>query len=209
MANNCPANCQNIVLVGNPPDQCTLLLRNKTLSRVAFYPCSLSLPDPITGVAMKALFDNGDIVASSQLGNINWQDPTTEDIVVNECSPARQIITGRELQAEDRVAIKYLSGSPATADDEYDYDFWQDKMVNQSLMNYMLIFCDGDVVIPKDANGNPLTATMLVYISYQKPGTQGGDWIEFKRISIRFKNDPLAFYTAKPAFNYIDAGIVL
>lgn len=206
---NCPSNCQNLVLIGNPPDQCIQDFRNKTLSRIGFYPCPITLPDPITNNGIKALFDDGTIVVSSPLGNINWADPTTEEIPIDECSPARTIITGRELTAEDRIAITHLSGSPATVDDELDYDFWDDKVQNQALMNTMLFFCDGDVVIPKDRNGNPLRATMLVYISYQKPQTQGGQWTEFKRIIIRFNNDPLAFYTAKPAFNYIDAGITL
>jgi hypothetical protein len=209
MANNCPANCQSIVLTGNPKDKCELSTRQKTLDRVAFFPCSMSLPDPWSDAAIKQLFDDQTIVASSKLGNINWQDPTTEDVVVSECMPAITIITGRELQAEDRVAISFASGSPAVPDDYRDYDFWQDKMEKQNLMNYMLIFCDGDVVIPKDANGNPLTATMLAYISYQKPQTQGGQWIEYKRISIKFQNDPLAFYTAKPQFNLKDANIIL
>lgn len=206
---NCPASCQDIVLIGNPPDQCILSVRRKTLSRVGFYPCNVTLPDPITPENIAPLIEDGTIVFSSKLGNIQWADPTTEDQIIDECSTAQQVITSRELTAEDRIAISYTSGSPATTNDYYDYDFWQDKQENQLLMNYMLVFCDGDVVVPKTSTGEALGATMLVYISYQKPATQGGQWTEFKRISIRFQGDPLAFFTAKPAFNLTEAGITL
>lgn len=205
----CPASCSDIALLANPQSTCESQQRYRILSRVAFYPCSVTLPDPMTDMAIKALFDDGTIVATSALANVTFADPTSEDVAIDDCSPAMSVITGRELTAEDRYAVSNTSGSPATTDEYFDYDVLDDKVINQHAMNYMLIFCDGDVVVPLDRAGNPLTATMQVFISYQKPSTQGGRWIEYKKITIRFQNDPLALYTAKPAFNYIDAGITL
>lgn len=205
----CPSTCNDITLLGNPTEGCTTSIRQKTLSRIKFYPCTTTLPDPIEDAAIKALWDDGTIVASSALGNIVWDDPITEDINIDECSPPRTIIVGRVLNAEDRIAVSATEGSPGTVDAYHDYDFWDDKVVNQLTMNYGLIFCDGDVIIPRDRAGVPLTATMSVHISYQKPQTAGGAWIEYKKITIRFNGDPLAFFTAKPAYNYIDAGITL
>lgn len=209
MAGSCPGACGDVTLLRNPLTNCVTDIRQKTLSRIAFYDCNTTLPDPITGASIKTLFDNGTIVASMPLGNIQWGEPTTEDLAVDDCSPARQFITGREMTFEDRVALSNTTGSPAVTDSYFDYDFWQDKMDKQFVVRYMLIYCDGDVVIPRDKNGNPLGATMLVYINFQKAQTQGGASTEFKRGSVRFAGDPLALYTAKPAFNYIEAGITL
>ncbi len=206
----CPASCNDLALLGNPQSTCESQQRYRILSRVAFYPCSTTLPDPMTDMAIKALFDDGTIVATSALANVVFSDPTSEDVPIDDCSPALNVITGRELVAEDRYAVnKTLPTSPATIDKYYDYDVLDDKIINQHAMNYMLIFCDGDVIVPTDRAGNPLTATMQVFISYQKPSQQGGRWIEYKKITIKFQNDPIALYTAKPAFNYITAGITL
>ena len=198
---NCPASCGVVTLVANPSGTCSTELRYQTLSRVGFYPCSETLPDPLTESAIQQLVIDDVIVFSSVLANVVLADPTTEDIVVDDCTPARTIITGRQLTAEDRVAISYASGSPATTTDYADYTFWDDKIVKQQLMNTFLVMCNGDVILPYDRNGRPLRATMLVYISYQKPSTQGGQAVEFKKITINFNGDPVAFFTAVPAFN--------
>lgn len=203
----CPQNCGTTVLVKNPQTACVTSIRQKTLSRIAFFDCNTTLPDPYTGAAFKALFDSGAIVASMPLGNIQWADPATEDIPVDDCTPARQFIQTREMTFEDRIAVSKTSGSPSVTDEYFDYDFWQDKVDNQLILRYMLIYCDGDVVIPTDRAGNPLGATMLAYLSGQRSQTQGGATTEFKRGSLRFQGDPLAFHTAKPAFNYIEAAI--
>lgn len=192
-----------------PPDACSTQRRLKTLSRVIYWSCSATLPDPLTDAAAKALFDNGVFVPGSVLANIVVNDPNFEDVLMSECAPADKIVATREITAEDRVMVSAASGSPATVDNYIDYDFYQDKTDKTGLVNFALAFCDGDVVIPKNANGQPLRGTMTSYISYQKPQTQGGQWIEFKKISIMFQGDPLAFFTATPAFNINTAGIVL
>lgn len=203
----CPAACGDITLIRNPLTDCQLTTREDTLSRIAFFDCNTTLPDPITGAAMKALFDNGTIVVSSKLANITWDDPATEDYVISECDPAQQRIVGRTMNFEDRFAISSVTGSPAVTDPYFDYKFWQDKIDNQAVVNYLLIYCNGNVRFPRDRNGNPLGASINAFINYQKPQTQGGQWMEFKRGIIRFAGDPLAFHTATPIFNHSDAGI--
>lgn len=205
---SCPASCSTVTLLANPTANCVDNLRRKTLSRFMFYPCSMSLPNPVTGAAMKALFDAGTIVATNRLGNIVVADPQTEDVLVDECSAARKIITTRMITCEDRIAVEANSNSPAIDNPYFDYDFWQDKQDQQIVMNVMLAYCDGDVIIPKDKSGNPLSFSMLAHLSWQKPQQQGGAWIEFKKIEMNFLGDPLAMYL-KPAFNWITAGITL
>ena len=205
---NCPASCTTVTLLANPQANCIDNLRRKTLSRIFFYPCSTSLPSPITNAAMKALFDAGTIVSTNRLGNIVVADPQTEDIMVDECSAARKIITTREITFEDRVSVEANSNSPAIDNPYFDYDFWKDKQQQQIVMNAMLAYCDGDVIIPVDALGNALSFSMLAFLSWQKPGNQGGAWIEFKKIQMNFLGDPFDFGN-KPAFNWIKAGITL
>lgn len=204
----CPASCTSVTLLKNPQTNCVDNIRRKTVSRLFFYPCSLSLPNPITGAAMKALFDAGQIVSTNRLGNVVWADPATEDIMVDECSTARKVITTRQLTCEDRISVEANTNSPAADNPYFDYDFWQDKQDQQITLNAMIAYCDGDVIIPLDRNGNPLAFTMLVFLSWQKPQQQGGAWVEFKKLSFDFQGDPMALYN-KPAFNYITAGITL
>lgn len=208
MTGSCPASCTDITLLANPATNCVDNIRRKTLSRLFFYPCSLELPDPITNMAIKALFDDGSIVASNKLGNIVWGDPGTEDLMIDECSPSRKVINTRTLTAEDRISVAIDTNSPAITNLFGDYDFWDDKNEQQLMMNSMIAYCDGDVIIPKDRNGNPLAFTMLAYLSWQKAQQQGGAWVEFKKLEFNFMGDPMALYN-KPAFNWITAGIVL
>lgn len=204
----CPSNCTPDVLIGNPQGICSQDVRQRILSRIAFFPCNTTLPDPITGPGMKALFDSGEIVASSKLANIVLADPQTEDVVIDECSVARKFITSRLITAEDRISVSLTSGSPATTNKFRDYDFWQDKLDHQLLMYTMLIYCDGDVIIPATRDGVYISASLTAYLNYQKPSTQGGQWIEFKHLEFNYPGDPLALFL-KPAFNYITAGITL
>jgi hypothetical protein len=206
MNSNCPSSCTDIALLANPQAACTTSLRRKTLSRIIFFPCNTTLPNPMTGAAMKALFDDGTIVASSKLANIGVNDPTTEDVVIDECSPTEKVIMTRAIDFEDRVAIALSAGSPLATDLYKDYDFWKDKLAYQMQLSYGFVFCDGDVIVPRDPVSNiPLTATLFGFISYQKAQTQGGAWVEFKKFTLTFLGDPLNFF--KPDFNEITAGI--
>ena len=205
----CPASCNSITLLSNPAVGCVTSRREKTLSRIAFFPCSTTLPDPLAG-AIAALFASDTIVASMPLGNIVVNDPNISEVMQDECTPMARKIDTREITFEDRYAVaKQLPTSPATTNEYWDYSFWQNKNDIQTSLAYMLIYCDGDVIIPKTASGQYMTATILVYLSWQKPSTQGGSWVEFKKGSIIFQGDPFAMSGATPAFNLIDEGIVL
>lgn len=204
----CPSSCGDFTLLGNPEASCTVDIRQKSPSRFFYYPCNVTLPDPITPENIAPLFEDGTIVASSELANFTVNDPATDDVVISDCRPALPVVSSREIIAEDRIRVELTSGSPATTNMYFDYDFWQDKTEHQFQMNAMIAYCDGDVIIPVDINGNPLTFTMLAYLNWQRPATQGGASIEFKRITMRFQGDPFALHI-KPSFNWITAGITL
>lgn len=201
----CPSSCAGNTLIGLPTANCVPSLRRDTPNRLFFFPCDLDLPDPIQG-NIKPLFDDGTIVYSSPLANIVLNDPNFDDVIYDECSPADKVVSTREMTFEDRFAISKTSGSPATTNDYFDLDVWQDKINNRFRMRYMIGFCSGNVIIPTDENGDYLTAILTLYRSYQKPQTQGGKWIEFKRGSIVFQGDPFNL-TVKPAFNLADENI--
>lgn len=205
---NCPSNCEDLTLVGNPPGECVVTYRSRILSRIGYYPCYTDLPVE-DEEAMQQLFADGTIVVSSEIVNPAWGEPTFVEIPIRACAPPLRVIESRELTFEDRIAVSQTTGSPAVTDAYHDYAFYQDKVENQALMNTMLIFCDGDVIVPENQAGVPLGATMTAFITYQPPTTAGGQFIEFKSVSIMFQGDPLAFYTARPAFNLVDYGITL
>jgi hypothetical protein len=204
---NCPVACDDVEIIGNPESSCDISLRRKTPSRLFFYKCSTALPSPVTGTAMAALFSAGDVVASMELANLVINDPTTEDVLFSDCQPPLKVINTREITFEDRNAVKY---GTSIIHDYWDYNFWNNKNNIQQQLRYMIGYCDGDVVIPRDPiTGQPLTATMLVFLSWQKASQAGGSSIEFKKGAITFQGDPFNLTHAEPAFNWIDAGIVL
>lgn len=202
----CPSSCATD-LISNPDGNCILSVRKKTLSRISFLDCSVDIPDPITDENIAALYTDGSIVLSSELSNVLLTDPTYEDVPISDCRPNLQLLVGREMTFEDRIAIEVTEGSPAALNKYKDYDFWQDKLDNQTKLNYILHYCDGDSVVARDALGNLLTARITGYLNWQKPATNGSGNVEFKRISVLFNNDPLAMYN-KPEFNLITAGIL-
>lgn len=203
----CPNACDDVTLVQNPETSCTTSKRMLIPNRFMFYPCSVDLPSPIQG-NIAPLFEDGTIVATSSLRNFTLNDPTTQDLSLTDCDPAFRLVTGREITFQDTIAISYPSGSPATYNEYWDYYFWLDKIQNQLKVRVMIAYCNGDVRIPIDENGDPLTVTLHGFINYDAAGVAGGKRLEFKQFSMLFNGDPLAFNVV-PAFNYIEEGIVI
>jgi hypothetical protein len=204
----CPNQCGDTTLVGNPQTSCTTTVRKTTPNRVFFYLCDTTLPDPIDDTNIVPLFDNGEIVASMPLANVTFADPTYEEVIKDDCSVPDRFIVSREMTFEDRYAVASSAGSPAVVTDYLDYDFWQDKLDNQTRLNYMIGYCNGDVKVARDTDGSLLTASITAVLNYQRPANAGGKSTEFKQVSILFQGDPLDLRN-KPEFNLVDAGINL
>ena len=202
----CAINCGDNTIIANPQATCSSDLRKTTPSRMFFFLCNVTLPNPITNINIKALFDSGDIVASMPLSNIVWNDPTYEDVQKDDCTPPDRIVVSREMTFEDKYGV-IDTASPSSG--EYlDYDFWQDKIDKTQRLYYMIGYCGGDVKIGYNTDGTLMNASLTLSLNYQKPQTAGNASIEFKKGSFVFAGDPLNLKN-KPAFNYIDAGIVL
>lgn len=198
----CPIECAED-LIANPDGDCVLAIRKKTISRLSFFVCSTDLPDPMDDAAILALYNDGSIVLSSELANITLDDPTYEDVIVSACRVAQRVVVSRQMTFEDRVAITF--SSPANA--YHDYAFWNDKLTNQTKLNYIVHYCDGDSVIARGDTGTLLTASITAFLNWQKPATQGAGDIEFKSITVNFNGDPLALSNV-PEFNLYTAGIL-
>lgn len=205
---NCPSACGPIDLISNPTADCQTAQRYTNPDRLFFFGCDVDLPDPITNIGMKNLVDSGLVVFTSPLANINFGEPTIEEIQISDCNPNLKIITGRQLTAEDRIKISLDDGSPALTAAYKDYEFWQDKQNQQFSLRAGISYCNGDAKIAKDQDGNYLTLSVLVYLNYQRPSQSGGRFVEFKNITIDFNGDPLAL-TNVPEWNWITAGITL
>lgn len=206
---NCAAACGEIPLITLPTDECVKKQRNKNISRIVWKPCDVDIPIPETNIGYKALFDGGLLAFSSMLANVTWADPTTEDITIADCLPPTPLVTGRELTAQDRIKVESSIFSPAVDAKYRDYDFYQNKIDEMYNMNIGFEFCDGDVVWARDRDGNFLTASILVFLNYERStGGSGTLFTEFKSLRVLFNGDPLALFN-KPTWNRIEAGIVL
>lgn len=197
----CPANCDPITILTNP-DSCELKTREVTPAGIIVFPCDLSLPNPMPG-SMEPLFASGQIAISSQLANITFSDPTTEDVQVADCLPTRRRIVSREITFEDRVAVSATVGSPATTDEYYDYAVWSDWLEKQTRLRAGLYYCNGDVRLFRDPNGGLASFDLMGFINYTD--LSGGVRIEFKSFSMLFNGDPLGM--SAPDFNLVDEGV--
>src|SRR5690606_7075680 len=191
---NCSSACGDITLLGNPKQDCSTSIRYTNLDRIWFYGCDIDLPNPITNIGMKDLYDNGLLVASSPLANITLGDPIIDEIQISDCAPTKKLIVGRQITAEDRVKIELTTHSPSSESPFFDHIFWEDKMEQEFQLRAMLSYCYGDVIIPVDKDGNPLTLSVLAFLNYQRPSTNSGKFVEFKSLSFDFNGDPLGLH---------------
>lgn len=193
----CPADCANITVTTNQPGSCDLKVRKRNIDRIGFFPCSVDLPAPFTCEGLQALVTANTLTFSSPLANIEVQDPTFEELQIADCRPSDRVATSRIITFQDRIAIDIpavTSGTPTPANPFFDYDFWKDKTTKRAMMRYMLVFCDGSVVIPKDEAGKPLAASLDMFLSYERQGSGGSSYVlEIKKGQLEFKGDPLAF----------------
>lgn len=200
----CPAGCTTSLLP-NPPEACTPTKRLTTPSRLIFFPCSVDLPDPITNENIAPFFEDGSIVASMPLSEMVFNAPNFEEIRMADCYPSERYVATRELTFQDKYAVTGDAGSPPAETAYFDYYFWNDKQQNKQRLRYMIAYCNGDVKVARDENGNYLTADLVVYLDYIRSAS-GGQSVEFKSGSVIFQGDPVALSNV-PEFNLIDAGI--
>jgi hypothetical protein len=193
----CPANCADLELVPLPQEGgCEVLRRKRSLYKLGFYPCAINLPSPLTCEALQELVESNVIVFSNPLANVEWGEPTIEENPVADCLPYLSEIAGRSLTFDDLIAItanEGTSGVPAL-NKFADYPFWKDKQKQRLTLRIVLLFCDGTLEIPKDENGSPTSASLMVYRTFTRQGSGRDSYLlEIKRGVINFKGDPLLF----------------
>lgn len=195
----CPADCAATTLTPNEVGNCDLKVRKRSIDRIGFFPCSTDLPSPFTCAGLEALVNANELTFSSPLANIELGDPEFEELTIADCRPAQRMVVGRTITFQDRIAIEKDTNSPATTNKFFDYDFWKDKKQKKATMRYMFVYCDGSIVVPKDENGEPLSATFDVFLSYERQGTGGNSYIlEIKKAQLQFKGDPLDLEYTRP-----------
>lgn len=208
----CLLGCAGPTLLQQPLNCVVNQRLDSTISRLIFFACQTQLPSPITCENIMPLFESGAFIATSPLANITLADPTTEDVIYNECAPAYKKTVGRDLTFEDHYAVSETQSSPATSpatsNPYFDYTFW-DSLVNQfTQLRCGIVYCNGDVRIARNLSGFPMTFNLQAFISYQKPSTQGAGWVEFKKGTISFQGDPLGGFLP-PDFNLDECGITI
>lgn len=201
----CASNCGEVTLTPNP-SSCVIKERFTTPSRLILIPCDATLPTPIKG-AIKPLFDSGQIVYTSELGNWEFGDPSYANSNVSSCRPVNKIITSRTIGFQDRISLSVTSGSPATTNDYADYDFWRDKLEKQGLWYAALWHCNGDTFLPRTASGLLIRATLTGFVNYEVLDQESNLTVEFKKFSLTYQGDPFAFNA--PDFNTFTEGITL
>ncbi len=201
----CPTNCANEDLLGLPTSNCDTGFRRTTPSRLFMYNCNEEIPtgtQAVVGAAVAAMFTAGTVVSSMPLANVVFEEPTYQELNLDDCTANQQLLETRALTFEDRYAIDISNISPFVANNFFDYDFWVDKIANQQNIRFMLAYCNGDVRLIDFAG------TIRGFVDYLKAQTAGGPSTEVKKFRILFNGDPLQM-NSKVIFNYINSGIIL
>lgn len=200
----CSSVCADFELVEIKSSACKLQDRKTNIKAVGFYKCDVVLPSPLTCLNIAPLM-LGDpeaepavpksLVFSNELVNVTVNDPETEERKISDCRPAEQAVVAREITFQDRIAVNINSAGESAP--FADYAFWKEKKQHRYQLNYVFVMCNGDLIVPKDELGNPLSAVLDAFINYETL-TNGGA-IEFKQGSLRFLGDPFDFNA--PALN--------
>lgn len=195
MASICPANCQDTELLPQST-QCDLQPRLRGIERFGIFTCDSGLPDPLTCVGLEALVTDSKLSFTNPLAQIDAQDSNFAEIVLSDCLPSIEKVTNRIIAFRDAIKVDIPADSttsPATAaNPNYNWKWWADKRDIQLSVRYMIIYCNGDVVIPRDEDGNYLTASMRIDVKYENVGTaQAPMMMEYLAIQLNFRGNPI------------------
>lgn len=194
----CPADCADDALIPNAPTNCDLQPRKNGIDRIGFFSCGIDLPAPFDCAALEALVAANTLVFSNPLRNVVVNDPETEDFQLADCLPSIRQVLRRVIEFQDVIAVSVTSPtSPTfTVDPFYDYAFWADKKSRSFVLRYLFIMCDGSVRVPRDEQGNPMQASLDIFLSLERQGTGATSYtMEIKKGRLEFLGDPLDFQT--------------
>lgn len=188
----CPTACASgFSLTQIKPAGCDLVERKDCVRSIGFYKCDTTLPNPLTAVNIVPLMTGAtpELVFSNPLSEVVFADPVTATRQIADCMPQNEFIVSRELTFRDKIAVDF---DPANAPTPFaDYDFWKNKSQYSSRLNYVIAFCSGRLVVPREPGTNiGMGAAFSAFINYEK-----ADQIcyEFKQGRINFLGDPIAF----------------
>lgn len=194
MASICPANCQDITVASND-EQCDLQPRLRGIERFGIFTCDVDLPDPLTCVGLQAIVTDGKLAFTNPLAQVDAQDSNFAEIVLSDCIPAFEVVTNRIIAFRDAIKVDIPAGTgtvPTDPNPNYNWKWWADKRGKQLSMRYMIIYCDGTVVIPRGDDGAPLTASMRIDVKYENVGTaQAPMMMEYLQVQLNFRGNPI------------------
>lgn len=192
----CPADCADVTITPNVPE-CEPRERNKNISRLGFFTCDTDIPNPVTQESLEGFVTAGKLSFTSPLSGVDMQDPEYVDLDLQDCRPARSVVSGRTLTFMDKFGIDIPATTSPVADPipYYNQDFWNDKLSNEQTLRYIVVFCDGSFVIAKDENGTPIEASLKAYLKQENIGSAASKrFIQYIMGEARFQSDPLALY---------------
>jgi hypothetical protein len=192
----CPTECLDEELIANVAT-CKNEPRERALDRIGFMRCDTDLPQPFTCDAIETLVENGDLVFSSPLSNVEVQDPEFEELTMADCQAPIKVVTQRIVNFNDRLPIDIEggTGSPASSPNPFfNYEFWDNKLNQQKALRTILTYCDGSVTVPKDKKGNFMSVNLDAFTSYERTTGNNATTYEFIKATLTYKGDPMALY---------------
>lgn len=192
----CPADCADVTITTSDTP-CELQPRKRGIERFGIYTCDTDLPQPLTCVGLAALVQSGKLAFTNPLASINVNEPNYADIILSDCQPAIEVEINRIIQFRDNIKEDLAATSSPVADPNpnWNWKFWSDKLDKQLSMRYIIVYCDGAVVIPQDRDGKPLAAALRATPAYENVGNaQSPLNIEYIQGQLDFKGNPISVH---------------
>lgn len=194
MASICLASCADFELSPIPDGDCEIKFKKRSIKRLWFWLCTVAIPEPLTCQALEPLLSDASIVRTSPLANVELADPTLESIQVADCLPSLQVVTTRQLTADDRIAIVVPGDSGVLPDENGEYPFYYSLQKAGPNLRVAFEYCDGMVEIPLGADGTPMPVSATFFRQFARQGTGDGSFlIEIDRLTLTFQGDPLSY----------------
>lgn len=191
----CNSNCTNFDLTPILSSVCDIKERKRSLKRLGFYKCDITIPSNYDCAALAALMAPASpgtpgLVFSNELQDAAFAEPTKVTRELTDSRPEFEITASRDLTFKDRIAVDLDAAGNASP--YTDYTWWKNIKNLSSRLNLLFLWSDNTITVPRIAGSlEGMPNVFDIYLNYEK--VQNGFIVEFKQGKAKFLGDPLDF----------------
>jgi len=190
----CNSNCTDFDLTPILSSFCDIKERKRSLKRLGFYKCDITIPSNYDCAALAALMapESGTpgLVFSYEIQDAVFAEPTKVTREISDSRPEYEFTASRDLDFKDRIAVDFDAAGVASP--YADYTWWKNIKNLRSRLNILFLWSDNTITVPRvEGSLEGLPNVFDIYVNYEK--VQNGFIVEYKQAKAKFLGDPLDF----------------